>query len=1668
MKKPSKEKVLGLLWKLLKISIILAVIILVAFIFSMVTTDKYAVSMNNTSEYSQSSDFESTYVVKNVRKYGNNNIYTGKELNVKAELLNDNMKKVSKVKTFKDKVYAEQSNSIHLDIPDNLEDGRYNVRVKVRRFLVHDTFIIPINISSAGDIDVTTSFDKGIYKPGDNVKYRLLLTDKIQNKPIEEEILVNILDGNDNKVYTNKVKTSDFGIISGEFQLGDEVNSGNYKFNVYVGNSLAKSDSFYVEPYEQPLFEVIASPEKEVFKTTDEVRINVGANYFFGESLQTAKKIAIKNASGAVKFERENYTFDGQPVSVGLGSDYPGKNVFTVEVTDNSNYIVEKTITMFVCDDDIQIEALPEFGKLVSGTNNTIYIITKTPKGEPVETIGTIQGESIKKDFATNANGIGVITISEHDVRSFGSSNVVINAQNAEGATATKTTTFDYSQDSRYVKTNKSVYSQGEDILLSYASTFDSDQVSIVIKKGEKILKTISTGNGEETINLGDNYGIIDIVLGDFSRTIFVKPNKDLKLVASTNSTEYKPGDEMKLSISSEGVNGKEDTALLISILDKANLSLRDNDLTIDNIKLALADIKLSDGFTAADLYAAIVANKSEADITALLLRTEVDKNVTVNTETRSLAYENSEKLEGVIYFLVMYIILFIIILIIKVISDKIGSSKFDITGLKKVCTVACTALVLSPIWFVFDNIFGLALLIIATIYAYRKFSVKYKDIIFATCIDTAKLIIVVFLLTAILFFGARIIYYLVEDYFSSFIEIVSLVIPMIICIGILVSILKAGNRGFRESIKNLFYMIIKSGIIGFLTYVVMQIADDNISYSYDYAEMAMFLIFVASVLGWNFLFVRKQKIKAESNVLKVGAGLSAGLILLVIVLLGFSFILSIVKNFSSNVTSVSHEDTMIQFNDAQSKSTGGGMSRYSAMDTYFSDAEDTTGAASSIDSIFNFNSFAKNVKPSNRDVEEYENDITETAYEDATEPQTATATPTQKIRTVFLESLAFLPDVIAKDGYAEETIQLSDNITTWKIQVVGNTKNGEIGYTSEEFKVFKDFFVNYTTPNNLKVGDSISLPVTVYNYTAGPLEVTLDVKENDWCKLERTNFVVTVDSNGTQLVYIPIEITKAGDNALRIDAKSGSNSDIIEKTFNVNNKGYKIEEVRVNGYTKENVSETINMTAKHVEGSEKVKVKIYPNNQSQIIENIDSMLKLPTGCFEQVSSSLYPDILILQYLNESKESNDEIKEKALEYINKGYQKLLTYEVPGEKGGYSLYGHSPAKESITAYGLLEFSELEKVYEIDEHVIENMVKFLEKKTAFGTDGDYTTWCIVESGKASTTLINRCEDYIKDNIEDENNLYNYALLTAAYNRIDPSAAEKYVKNLITKVKEKLDASSTDVTTKYYYRNPYSYYSNQTVEIYSLLSMILSDNNSKVKDNKLNEKLIENIYKSKDSYSWGSTQKAAFALRAINQYNSNGKLEKQTLNVTFGNDTKEVKIDDDILSFYEFEFTNVDRTNTFSINGVKSNMAYEAIASYNVEPNDIEPTNKFMISRQISNIYNVNDVVNEEIKVTNNSGNDIMNGIVEVEIPTGFKVLTNNLDKLVYEDSISKYEYNNETIKLYVTEFKSNQTIIIPVAFRASYPVKTLSNTIKVYDYYAPEVNEVLKPIEITVNE
>ena len=94
---------------------------------------------------------------------------------------------------------------------------------------------------------------------------------------------------------------------------------------------------------------------------------------------------------------------------------------------------------------------------------------------------------------------------------------------------------------------------------------------------------------------------------------------------------------------------------------------------------------------------------------------------------------------------------------------------------------------------------------------------------------------------------------------------------------------------------------------------------------------------------------------------------------------------------------------------------------------------------------------------------------------------------------------------------------------------------------------------------------------------------------------------------------------------------------------------------------------------AEAIPGTQSLTVKIYPGILSQVVEGLDSILQMPYGCFEQTSSTTYPNVLVLDYLKATNQAAPESQLKAEEYINLGYQRLTTFEV-GSTGGFSLFG----------------------------------------------------------------------------------------------------------------------------------------------------------------------------------------------------------------------------------------------------------------------------------------------------------------------------------------------------------------------------------------------------------
>lgn len=1704
-----------------KTLLLIAIIVIAFSLYQIWTRDKFMVEMTTLSSYSISDDADIELTV-----YDQNNINRGTQykgdstlsdkllkilsndkVKVKLSLYDSDGKKVRKVKETVKTTFREL-NDIEMDIPEKFEPGKYTLKVKVSKGLAYDYIERELNFEQSSSDIINISMDKGIYKPGDEVKFRALVTSNIDNAPIQNDALISIYDGNENRVYYEEVKTSEFGIVSGVFNLGSEVNSGLYKLVVCVGNK-EKVQQFKVDSYTEERFKIETTNAKEVFSTTDNIEFEIKASYFFGEPVVDASVEVVDlgsgktekfktDSNGIVKVEVDDINNNNNNNNNNNDNYYNNSNNksfisndYLVKVTDVSNYYVEKTHNVVVSDMPYAIEIVPEYGDLVSGVKNRIYIYVKDLQNNPVENIEcSFEVNNITREFTTDADGIGYVDLSSADIDKIGKSGtkkIYVTTLHEEFGIVRGICTCNVLKTVNVIKTDDVLYEQGEAVELTLGNYSENEEKLYVVKNGE-LVKSINISEDVTEIDLENTYGLIDLYVGGSSlenstklnkRTIFIKPKDGMKINLSTDSEVYKPSDNMTLSIDS---SNKEDAAYLVSIIDTANLNMADNDLNIDKIKLALEGIKFTDGVDAATVYASIMANSNERELERLLMK-QSSKALTVNF---SRVYPDIDLEVFAITIAITIMVCLGVLALCAVIYNLSGREDNELFNFisKTLVVIAATIFVIWIILYTsfdFNVVLALVLAVIGSIFAYSYWLNKYEN-------EISK---VIYELILTMMFG-----YAIAGMIVLVVEFIGFPIFALAAIIIGIIIYKKRNSMFVKTLKEIVVIVIKTAIILFLTAFLSNLFIEMFDVSYYFESLVNMLAFCGlNIALYKYRAERKEfrkekKISTDEKHKDIFYYIGIGFV--VFCVLSTLGVTSVVRNFSSNIA------TSDSIYDATASSGSMINGRDDSLDVSgFTSKSDNSSASSSAGFDWSsvkesaVDSFIPSISLDSIQSSKGESaELEEMGSEDVVEDTTSEVTTEEAthIRNVFLESLAFMPEVIAEKGNTDVDIKLSDNITTWKIQVVGNTKNGDVAYTNKEFKVFKEFFVDFTIPNNLKVGDKISIPASVYNYTEGELAVNLNVKEDSWFKLTNgSTYNTVVAADGQELVYIDIEVLKQGDdNKLRVEAKANGLTDIIERVVPVDFKGIKVSKISANGNTKDDISGEVLFKDEYIEGSNSVTVNLYPNLMSFAIEGMDSILRMPSGCFEQVSSSLYPDIMVLEYLESlgSNDENDKLKVKAKDYINVGYQKLLTYEVPGEPGGFSLYGKPKAETVLTAYGLMELNDLSKVYDIDEKVLERMEEFLDKKQ--NADGSfditgyshvvdtrgklansaYILWAVSEYNNESD-MLERGVKYIKNNIDSVTDNYVLALMINTLVNVDDSDADKYIDILLENLNKSDNGSG-----KYLVCDTVDYMGTRNnrmnVQTTALLSMALSKENKK---DAINQELIDYIISQRSNTSWGTTQSTVLALRAINCYNANAKTSDQKIKVTVGNETQEVELKKSGVTFVRFDFENLDnvKSATFSIDGVKSNIYYEVIKNYYVDYDKFTGLNDLKVSREFSNRnLMVNDILKENILIENNVGNHIDNIMVEVEIPQGFILETDNLEKLVALGIIEKYESNYGKVYIYLRNLAAYKKKDFDVEFRAAYPVDIVGGAARVYDYYNPETVEYIMPERIVVSK
>ena len=321
---------------------------------------------------------------------------------------------------------------------------------------------------------------------------------------------------------------------------------------------------------------------------------------------------------------------------------------------------------------------------------------------------------------------------------------------------------------------------------------------------------------------------------------------------------------------------------------------------------------------------------------------------------------------------------------------------------------------------------------------------------------------------------------------------------------------------------------------------------------------------------------------------------------------------------------------------------------------------------------------------------------------------------PAARVRSYFPEALYINPEIITdKDGRASIVIPMADSITTWRMAMIASTQHGALGTSTSSLKVFQDFFVDLDLPVTLTQGDRVSIPVAIYNYSGSTGDVSLHLEADNWFSLvdDVGEKSVTVDSARVGGSQFTLEAKRIGKFKLTLSArmKGGANrADIVVREIEVIPNGRE-QNLVFNGRLENTVQHEVDFPANAIPDASKIFVRLYPGPLSQVIEGMDSILRMPGGCFEQTSSSTYPNVLALDYMKRTKKLTPEVHAKAEGYIANGYQRLLTFEVPG--GGFSWFGSAPANKILTAYGLMEFYDMSKVYDVDPKLISRTQQWL---------------------------------------------------------------------------------------------------------------------------------------------------------------------------------------------------------------------------------------------------------------------------------------------------------------------------------------------------------------------
>nr|XP_008258026.1 alpha-2-macroglobulin isoform X1 [Oryctolagus cuniculus] len=394
--------------------------------------------------------------------------------------------------------------------------------------------------------------------------------------------------------------------------------------------------------------------------------------------------------------------------------------------------------------------------------------------------------------------------------------------------------------------------------------------------------------------------------------------------------------------------------------------------------------------------------------------------------------------------------------------------------------------------------------------------------------------------------------------------------------------------------------------------------------------------------------------------------------------------------------------------------------------------------------------------------------------------------------RSYFPETWIWELVVVNSSGMAEVEATVPDTITEWKAEALCLSNDTGLGLSPiASLRAFKPFFVELTLPYSVIRGEAFTLTATVLNYLPKCIRVSVQLKaspdftaipvqkeQDSYClcgnERETLSWLVTPTSLGNVNFSMSAEAIQSPDlcgNEMATVPET-EKSDTVVKLLLVEPEGIKMEHTfnSLLCVSDAGVSEklALKLPPGVVKESARASVSVLGDILGSPIKNTHSLLQMPYGCGEQNIALFAPNIYVLKYLNETHQLTPELKSKAINFLNAGYQKQLNYK--HKDGSYSAFGDKNGNDEgntwLTAFVLKSFAQAQPFAFIDKAHITQALTWLSQKQK--DDG-----CFRSSG-------NLFNNAMKGGVDDEVTLSAY--ITIALLEIPLPVTDPVVRNAL----------------------------------------------------------------------------------------------------------------------------------------------------------------------------------------------------------------------------------------------------------------------------------------------